>query len=56
MKQAGNVWLKLADYGISRVSTTSTIKLEGSAAGTPGYMAPEMFHTGQPVQISCEKV
>ena len=54
MKLAGNVWLKLADYGISQVSTTSTIKLEGPAVGTPGYMAPEVFHTGQ--QVSSEKV
>ena len=53
MKLAGNVWLKVADYGISRVTTASTMKLLG-AVGTPGYMAPELFHTGQ--QVSSEKV
>ena len=52
-KLAGNVWLKVADYGISQVATASTMKLLG-AVGTPGYMAPELFHTGQ--QVSSEKV
>ena len=55
VEKAGNVWLKLADYGISQVSTKCTMKLNATPVGTPGYMAPELFGVlGQ--QISSEKV
>ena len=56
VEKAGNVWLKLADYGISQVSTKRTMKLNATPpVGTNGYMAPELFGVlGQ--QISSEKV
>ena len=43
VQQAGNVWIKIADYGISQVSTSMLMRVGGSPVGTPGYMAPEMF-------------
>ena len=47
---AGNVWLKLADYGISQVSPTMLMRMGSTPIGTPGYMAPEMFESaGQEV-------
>ena len=54
--QAGNVWLKLADYGISQVSTKQKFKVTTHMPeGTPGYIAPELFGViGQ--EISSEKV
>ncbi len=55
VRQAGNVWLKIADYGISQVSTGFTIRVGNNAVGTPGFMAPELFdHAGQ--EVSSEKV
>lgn len=52
---AGNVWLKLADYGISQVAPTMLMRMGSSPVGTPGYMAPEMFEsTGQ--EVSADKV
>jgi serine/threonine protein kinase len=52
---AGNVWLKLADYGISQVSTGFVMRVRSNPVGTPGYMAPELFdQLGQ--QVSSEKV
>ena len=55
MINAGNVWLKLADYGISQVSTGFVMRVRSSPVGTPGYMAPELFdQLGQ--QVSSEKV
>ena len=56
MAQAGNVWLKLADYGISQVSVKLTFTITPSLmGGTPGYVAPEVFGvTGR--EISAEKV
>ena len=56
IEQAGNVWLKLADYGISQVSTKKTIKVTtNQPQGTSGYIPPELFGVigGQ---ISSEKV
>ena len=54
--QAGNVWLKLADLGISKVSVKLTFNVSPSLrTGTSGYMAPELFGTiGH--EISAEKV
>ncbi len=55
VRDAGNVWLKLADYGISQVATTKLMRIGSSPIGTPGYMAPEMFEcAGQ--EVSAEKV
>ena len=55
LRQAGNVWIKIADYGISQVSTGLTLRVRNTPAGTPGFMAPEMFDkAGQ--EISAEKV
>ena len=42
MEQAGRVLVKIADYGISQVSTDLTMRVD-VPVGTPGYMAPEMF-------------
>ena len=49
LEQAGNVWLKIADYGISQVATSLMMKVTTSQPGTPGYMAPELFETGQEI-------
>ena len=55
VRQAGNVWIKIADYGISQVSTGLTLRVGTSPVGTPGFMAPELFDkVGQ--EISSEKV
>ena len=55
VEMAGNVWLKLTDYGISQVFTKPTMTLDGDPKGTPGFMAPELFGAvGQ--EISTEKV
>lgn len=55
IRQAGNVWIKIADYGISQVSTGLTLRVGTSPVGTPGFMAPELFDkVGQ--EISSEKV
>lgn len=55
MEMAGNVCLKLTDYGISQVFTKPIMKLDGDTTGTPGFMAPELFGTyGQ--EITTEKV
>ena len=44
IESAGNVWLKLADYGISRKATSSLMmRITTNPIGTPGYMAPELF-------------
>ena len=49
LKYAGNVWLKIADYGISQVATSMMMKVTTNQPGTPGYMAPELFETGQEI-------
>ena len=55
VRQAGNVWVKIADYGISQVSTGLTMRVPNSPIGTPGFMAPELFENpGQ--EVSSEKV
>ena len=55
VRHAGNVWLKLADYGISQVSTGFVMRVRNKPVGTPGYMAPELFdQAGQ--QVSSVKV
>ena len=38
-----NVWLKLTDYGISRVSNAAFEIRTSSINGTPGYIAPEVL-------------
>ena len=52
--QAGNILLKLADYGISQVSTGVTIRVVNNPVGTPGFIAPEMF--GSVKEVSADKV
>ena len=37
------VWLKLTDYGISRVSNAAFEIRTSSIIGTPGYIAPEVL-------------
>ena len=37
------VWLKLTDYGISRVSGAAFEIRTSSINGTPGYIAPEVL-------------
>lgn len=55
VRQAGNVWIKLADYGISQLSTRQNLRVSNNPAGTPGFMAPELFENpGQ--EVSAEKV
>ena len=55
VRQAGNVWIKLADYGISQVSTGFTLRVGNSPVGTPGFMAPELFDRARQ-DVSSEKV
>ena len=43
IEQAGNVWLKIADYGISQICTSLMMRVTTNPVGTPGYMAPELF-------------
>lgn len=54
MCQAGNILLKLVDYGISQVSTRRTIRVANNPVGTPGFIAPEMYGTGK--EVSADKV
>ena len=42
-RRSERVWIKIADYGISRISTGLSLKVDSSPVGTPGYMAPELF-------------
>ena len=55
VEKASNVWLKLTDYGISQVFSSTTMKLTGNPEGTPGFMAPELFGPAGH-EISTEKV
>ena len=52
--QAGNVLLKIADYGISQISTSMVMRT-GQNTGTPGFMAPELFEQ-QGQEIMADKV
>jgi serine/threonine protein kinase len=48
---AGEVAIKLADYGISKISTYYGARLKGFR-GTPGYAAPELVQCkGQEVDV-----
>ena len=38
-----NVWLKITDYGISRMSSTGYEIRTNKISGTPGYIAPEVL-------------
>lgn len=42
-KKDHKVWLKLTDYGISRVSGATFEIRTKSINGTPGYIAPEVI-------------
>ena len=55
VEQARNVLIKIADYGISQVSTALTMRVPNNPIGTPGFMAPELFDKAGLV-ISSEKV
>lgn len=56
-RQAGDVWIKIADYGISQVCTGLTLKVGNcSAGGTVGYVAPEALEAGLSKEISADKV
>ena len=55
MRQAGNVLIKIADYGISQVSTERMLRVDNSPIGTPGFMAPELFDKAGQL-VSSEKV
>ena len=59
VRQAGNVWIKITDYGISQqVSTGSILKVgRFPSIGTPGFIAPELLENpGICMEISSEKV
>lgn len=58
VRQAGNVWIKIADYGISQHVSTGLIKVGRSPSiGTPGFIAPELLeHTDVSKEVSSEKV
>ena len=52
-REAGKVWLKIADYGISQSGLS--LRVDNSPVGTPGFMAPELFEKAGQV-VSAEKV
>ena len=57
VREAGNVWIKISDYGVSQVCTGLTLKVGNcSAGGTHGYIAPEALETGLIKEISADKV
>ena len=59
VREAGNVWIKIADYGISQqVSTGLILRIDKvSSFGTPGFVAPELFeNAGVRMEISAEMV
>ena len=59
VRQAGNVWIKIADYGISQQVSSGLILKAGkfSSIGTPGFIAPELLeNTGMSMEVSSEKV
>ena len=55
VRQSGEVWIKIADYGISQVSTGLTLRVDNKPVGTPGFMAPELFDRAGQV-VSSDKV
>ena len=59
VRQAGNVWIKVADYSISQQVSTGLILNDGrfSSIGTPGFIAPELLeNSGTRMELSSEKV
>lgn len=59
MRQAGDVYVKIADYGISQFSSGLTLKVDGGpcVVGTPGFIAPEVIQPrGVCKSISADKV
>ena len=49
------VLLKITDYGISRMSSTANEIRYSSIAGTPGFIAPEVY-TGKQQDLQSNKV
>ena len=49
------VLLKITDYGISRMSSTANGIRYSSIAGTPGFIAPEVY-TGKHQDLQSDKV
>lgn len=45
--------LKLADFGIAHVESSSTLTQAGTVMGTPGYMSPEQI-TGGPIDARAD--
>lgn len=39
--------VKIVDFGVARLDSSSTITLEGLMVGTPAYIAPEYIETGE---------
>ena len=59
VRQAGNVWIKIADYGISQQVSSGLLLKVGKfpSIGTPGFIAPELLeNTGMFMEVSSEKV
>ena len=59
VRQAGNVWIKISDYGMSQQVSTGLILKVGKfpSIGTPGFIAPELLeNAGVCMEISSEKV
>ena len=54
IQRAGDVDLRLTDYGISRRSGYYGVRLDGPV-GTPGYTAPELNQI-KGLEVSAEKV
>lgn len=49
------VLLKITDYGISRMSSTTNKIRSSSITGTPGFIAPEVY-TGKHQDLQSDKV
>lgn len=56
IQQSKKVWIKIADYGISKMSTELRLHMYKKLPGTPGYKAPELILNKIERVISSEKV